>query len=104
DLSEISLKPRIGIPREIRAKFVSPALTGFGIFALGGFYAALTPGLLRGALRQTNRAVVGLVIFEFFTVGAVAIALSPRMRSRASMLAGLVLLVPSLLLLVVAGT
>ena len=61
--SEISLRPRIGVPQESRARFFAPALTGFGIFALGGFYAALTPGLLRGPLRQTNRAVVGLVIF-----------------------------------------
>jgi len=101
--SEISLRPRIGVPQESRARFFAPALTGFGIFALGGFYAALTPGLLRGPLRQTNRAVVGLVIFEFFTAGAAAIALTPRMRSKASMLAGLALLVPSLALVVMSG-
>ena len=101
--SEISLRPRIGVPQESRARFFAPALTGFGIFALGGFYAALTPGLLRGPLSQTNRAVVGLVIFEFFTAGAAAIALTPRMRSKASMLAGLALLVPSLALVVMSG-
>jgi MFS family permease len=101
--SEISLRPRVAVPKEIRAKFFSPALTGFGIFALGGFYAALTPGMLRGPLRQSNRAVVGLVIFAFFTAGAGAIALAPRMRSKASMLAGLGLLVPGLALLVLAG-
>src|SRR5207248_11480400 len=101
--SEISLGPRLGVPREIRSRFLSPALTGFGIFALGGFYAALTPGMLRGPLRQTNRAVVGAVLFEFFIAGAVAIALSRNLRSRASMLGGLALLVPSLLLLVLAG-
>jgi len=101
--NEISLRPRTGVPQEIRAKFLSPALTGFAIFALAGFYAALTPGMLRGPLRTTNRAVVGLVIFEFFTAGAAAIALTPRMRSRASMLTGLGLLVPGLLLVVLAG-
>jgi MFS family permease len=101
--SDLSLRPRVGVPKEIRSRFLPPALTGFGIFALGGFYAALAPGMLRGPLRQTNRAVIGLVIFEFFVVGAAAIALTPRMRSRASMLAGLALLMPTLLLLVLAG-
>src|SRR5207253_90381 len=101
--TDISLRPRVGVPKEIRAKFFSPALTGFGIFALGGFYAALTPGMLRGPLRQTNRAFVGFVIFAFFTAGAAAIALTPRMRSKASMLTGLALLVPSLALVVMSG-
>jgi MFS family permease len=38
-----SMRPAISVPPEIRAKFVSPAVTGFGAMALVGFYAAIGP-------------------------------------------------------------
>ncbi len=96
----LSLRPRIGVPRRIRAQFVPPAVTGFAIFALGGFYAALIPGLLRASLHLKGPAISGAILFELFGIAAVAILLSHRMRSRASMLAGLALLPPALGLLV----
>jgi hypothetical protein len=33
-LSELSLRPRLGVPREIRLQFLSPAVTAFATFAL----------------------------------------------------------------------
>lgn len=96
----LSLKPRIGVPDQIRAQFLSPAITGFAIFALGGFYAALIPGLLRESLHQKGPAISGAILCELFGVAAPAILLSHRMSSRASMLAGLALLPPALGLLV----
>jgi hypothetical protein len=98
----LSLRPRIGIPRQIRAQFLAPAITGFAIFALGGFYAALIPGLLRTSLHQQGPAISGAILCELFGVAAVVILLSHRLGSRASMLAGLALLPPALGLLVVA--
>ncbi|WP_245482125.1 MFS transporter, partial [Mesorhizobium sp. M7A.F.Ca.US.001.04.1.1] len=45
-LGRISLRPRLSVPEEIRARFVAPAVTGFGAMALVGFYAALAPSIL----------------------------------------------------------
>lgn len=66
----LSLRPRIGIPRQIRAQFLAPAITGFAIFALGGFYAALIPGLLRTSLHQQGPAISGAILCELFGVAA----------------------------------
>src|SRR6185312_882948 len=45
-LQDLSIRPRISVPRDIRGQFVAPAVTGFGSLALVGFYAALAPSLL----------------------------------------------------------
>src|SRR5688572_20282300 len=58
-VDELSLVPRIGVPREIRARFVSPAVTAFATFAVCGFYAALAPSLLRRDMDVSNLAVSG---------------------------------------------
>jgi MFS family permease len=36
ELRRISLSPRLGVPREIRAEFIAPALTAFATFAMLG--------------------------------------------------------------------
>jgi MFS family permease len=101
-LGELSLRPRIGVPREIRARFVSPAATAFAVFALGGFYAALAPTVLRHDLNQTSIAVGGAVVCELFAVAAVTVVATRGLNSRIAMLSGTALLVPSVALLVVA--
>jgi MFS family permease len=99
-LGELSLKPRLGVPRRIALQFLSPAVTGFATFALIGFYSALIPNLLREALHQTAPAAAGGVVFELFLVAAVTILVSGRIASRVAMLTALALLPPSLWLLV----
>jgi MFS family permease len=100
--NELSLRPRIGVPREIRAAFIAPAAMAFATFALGGFYAALTPGLLSQSLQQHNPATIGSLVALFFGIGAVAAAISGRLGGRAAMLASTVLLLIGLTLLVAA--
>jgi hypothetical protein len=55
---EVSLSPRIGVPRALRLRFVAPAAMGFASFALGGFYSALAPGFLSKQMHQSDVAVV----------------------------------------------
>ncbi|HEX3818631.1 MAG TPA: MFS transporter, partial [Chthoniobacterales bacterium] len=45
-LGEASVRPRLGVPREIWGQFVSPAIGAFAVFAVLGFYTALLPTLL----------------------------------------------------------
>jgi len=100
--SRISLKPRFGVPREIRAAFFVPAVTAFATFGTGGFFAALAPTLVIEDLPESSPAVAGDIVCEFFLISAAAVVLTRRFRSRTAMLGGLALLVPCLALLVLA--
>jgi MFS family permease len=101
-LSEVSLKPRLGVPQDIRLQFVSPAVTGFATFAMIGFYSALIPSLLRDSLHQSAPIVAGGIVFELFLVAAITILTSSRLPSQRASLTALALLPPSLWLLVLA--
>ena len=100
--SELSLKPRIGVPRDIRVQFLAPAAMAFAMFALGGFYGALAPGLLTHRLDQQNLAVVGAVVALFFGTGALTAASAGRLRNRSATLLSSALLIVGLLLLLIA--
>jgi MFS family permease len=101
-LSDVSLKPRLGVPQDIRLQFVSPAVTGFATFAMIGFYSALIPSLLRDSLHQSAPIVAGGIVFELFLVAAITILTSRRLPSQRASLTALALLPPSLWLLVLA--
>jgi MFS family permease len=101
-LGDISLRPRLGVPQQIRLQFLSPAVTGFATFALIGFYAALIPSLLGESLHQSAPAVAGAIVSELFGIAAVTILVSGRLESRATMLSALAVLLPSVWLLVAA--
>ena len=99
---EVSLRLRVGVPREIRAQFVSPAVTMFAMLSLVGFYAALMPSILAQELHRPNRALGGAVVGEMFLAGVAAIFATRRVESRRAMLGALVALLPAVVLLVVA--
>lgn len=100
--SQISLRPRIGVPHSIIGAFVAPAVTVFASFALLGFYSALAPSLLQRSLEVQSHAIGGAVIFELYAAAVLVLALTHWLGARAAMLCGLALLIPSLVLLVVA--
>jgi MFS family permease len=93
---------RIGVPADIRAAFVTPAIAGFGAMALVGFYAALMPGILSRDLDVTNHAVAGVMFFEIAAAAAISIVVSKGMSSRTSMLMGLASMIPGVIILVIA--
>ncbi|MGI8526189.1 MAG: MFS transporter [Pseudolabrys sp.] len=103
-LSGVSLAPRIGLPREIRAPFIAPAVTGAGAMALIGFYAGLAPSLLAENLHYQGHALAGAVVCELGLGLAVALAivLTRNVASRAAMLWALGLMIPSVALVVAA--
>ena len=98
----LSLKPRLGVPPDIRLPFLAPAATLFSGMALVGFFAALGPTTIRVDLHLTNRALASAAVAELFVVAALAILATRRLSPRAGMLAGLVLTPPGLALLVAA--
>lgn len=100
--SDLSLRPRFGVPKEQLAAFLSPAMTAFVTFALIGFYAALIPNLLADALKDPRPLVAGVVLFLLFAVASVAVFATRALASRTAMLAGLAMFPPAVALLIMA--
>lgn len=96
------LAPRIGIPRTILGSFAAPAITAFAAFSLIGFYAALVPSLLSERLHVENIALAGGVVSELFVAATVAMIVTRDLETNRAMLAGLALLIPGLVFLVMA--
>jgi predicted MFS family arabinose efflux permease len=101
-IPDLSIRPRVSIPSEIRTQFVAPAITVFGSLALVGFYAALAPSVLANQLHVTNHAVAGAVFLELAVVVAATILVTQSWSSRSSMLLALALMPPSAALVVAA--
>lgn len=101
-LTELSLRPRFGVPRTILPPFVSPAVTAFITFSLIGFYAALIPNVLADALKESRPVISGLVIFVLFTVAALSVVLARHIASRTAMFTSLWLFIPCVALLIVS--
>jgi MFS family permease len=97
-----AFRPNVSVPSAIRAQFVAPAVTGFGAMALVGFFAAIGPTLLAQDLNITNHAVAGAVFFELAIIVAATIVATAHLASETSMLAGLGLMIPSVILVVLA--
>jgi MFS family permease len=98
----VEIHPKLSLPSEIRTRFVAPAITGFGLMALVGFYAALMPSVLSHELHIKSEAAAGAVFFELATVVAAAIVATQRLASRKAMLWSLALMIPAAAAIVVA--
>lgn len=97
-----NLKPRIGVPADLRVRFIPPAVSVFGVMALVGFYAALIPSILSRELHQSNLAVGGAVAAAMFLIAAIVIVATYKLQPRTAMLWGLGLMPPAVGLLVLA--
>jgi MFS family permease len=84
-LSEVSLKPRFGVPHEIWLRFIAPAAAAFATFALIAFYAALIPNLLAERLHQPAPLVAGLVVCALFGIAAITILSTGKSESQVTM-------------------
>jgi len=95
EMGKLSLRPTLAVPRNIRAQFVAPAITGFGLMALVGFYAALMPTILSQDLGIHNHAAGGALLFELAIVVAFVIVATQALDSRLAMLWSLALMIPA---------
>lgn len=100
-LGEASLRPRLGVPQQIRGAFIGPALGAVAVFSVLGFYSALTPTLLSEALRNPNHAAAGGIVGELFFVGVFTVAVTRQLASKRGLMLSLGLLLPSIALLFV---
>lgn len=101
-LRDVRVQPRVGVPHDRLGAFTAPAVTGFVIFALGGLYFALIPGIVVRDLHEKNVAVGGLLVFELAAVAIAAMLIAGRLRPAVAMVGGLVVLLPAVALVVTA--
>jgi MFS family permease len=94
-ISELGVRPNLSVPQEIRAEFVAPAITGFGLMALVGFYAALMPAIMSQDLHIQNHAAAGALFFELSAIVAAVIVATQWLASRTAMLWSLGLMIPA---------
>ena len=99
-LAHASVRPRLGVPPQIRGRFIPPAIAAFATFSVLGFYTALIPSLLAQALQNKNHAVAGIIVAELFFIGTVVVAFTRKLKSEKGVLGSLVLLLPSVGLLI----
>jgi MFS family permease len=102
DWRGVELKPRLGVPPNIRLPFVAPAVAGFCTFALIGFYSALIPNVLGDGLHLHAPIVAGVIVCALFGIAAITVLSTGRLGSQATMFGALALLLPSVWLLVAA--
>lgn len=101
-VAKLDLHPRIGVAADIRLAFVSPACMAFAAFALGGFFAALIPGLITQGLHISNVAIVGGVVTLYFAVAGLTAASTGKLTSWTAMFSGATLVFPGVALLACA--
>lgn len=94
--TEVRWAPRFGVPRSVRPIYLTVALGVFPTFTLLGLFSSLTPSFLREVLKQNNVLVAGAATFVLFELGVLAQLFARRRSPRAVIIAGLPLLVISL--------
>ncbi|MGH9326882.1 MAG: MFS transporter [Terriglobia bacterium] len=101
-VKEVSLRPRVGVPNQIRSSFIAPAATAFATFALFGFFSAVIPSLLVEKLHETNHAIGGTTVFELSLIATLITIFTRAVKSRTAMLSGMLVLLPGIALLELA--
>jgi predicted MFS family arabinose efflux permease len=86
------LRPRIGIPHEVRGTFLAVAPVLVATWALGGLYLSLGPSLAVSLLHSSSHVTGGLVIVALTATGAVTSVAVRDHRPQTTMIAGAVLL------------
>jgi predicted MFS family arabinose efflux permease len=87
---------RIGVPASMRMVMLGAGLGIFAAFTLLGVFSSLMPSFVRGVLGISNLAVIGATAFLIFLTAAFSQAVSARLSSRRSVIAGLPLLLAGL--------
>jgi predicted MFS family arabinose efflux permease len=101
-IADLELRPRMSVPRGIRTAFTGAAALAFASFALGGFYAALAPGLLVHRMGLTSVAVIGGVVGLYFGVAAIVALAARRLPPMVTLVSAVLLLLVGVGLLVLS--
>jgi MFS family permease len=87
-----SLKPQFNLPRATRERLLLALPVLVALWALGGFYAALGPMLIRGMMGSNSPLLGGLALFVLAASGGVSVLLLQRREPSQMMTFGAVAL------------
>jgi MFS family permease len=87
-----SLRPRAGVPAQVRGAFVAVVPCLFATWASAGLYLALGPSLVTGVLGMRNYLVAGIAVATVTAAGAVTSVAVRNRPAQQVMLAGSVVL------------
>ncbi len=103
-LEDVSLAPDVSLPARVRRDFFAAGAAGFGAFAVTGFYTALAPQLLAETLHRGSPALSGAVVCLCFGSASALALLTARLDGARAMRLGLLLILPTVLLLAAAAS
>ena len=79
----VKLRPQqMSLPAAVRGPFVPAALAGFAGFVVVGFFAAVSPQLMRAVLGLSSGIVIGLIVFLLFACSAFGQAIQAAIDAR----------------------
>jgi MFS family permease len=87
-----SLKPQFNLPRATRERLLLALPVLVAVWALGGFYAALGPMIIRGMMGSSSPLLGGLALFVLAASGGISVLLLQRREPREVMTFGAVAL------------
>jgi MFS family permease len=87
-----SLKPQFSLPRATRERLLLALPVLVALWALGGFYAALSPMLIRGMMGSNSPLLGGLALFVLAASGGVSVLLLQRREPQEMMTFGAIAL------------
>lgn len=85
-----SLRPRLGLPRATREPLLLAAPVLIAVWALAGFYGAVSPLLLAGMLGVKTPLIGGLALFVVATFGGLSVLVLQRRAGKEMMTLGAV--------------
>ena len=83
-----SLKPQFNLPRATRERLLLALPVLVAVWALGGFYAALGPMIIRGMMGSNSPLLGGLALFVLAASGGISVLLLQRREPREVMTFG----------------
>jgi MFS family permease len=83
-----SLKPQFNLPRATREPLLLALPVLVAVWALAGFYGALSPMLVRGMMGSNSPLLGGLALFVLASSGGVSVLLLQRREPREMMIFG----------------
>jgi MFS family permease len=83
-----SLKPKLGLPRATREPLLLATPVLIAVWALAGFYGAISPLLVKGMLGVNTPLVGGLALFVVATFGGLSVLVLQHREAKEMMMLG----------------
>jgi hypothetical protein len=83
-----SLRPRLGVPSLARRPLLLAAPVLVALWALGGFYGSVGPGVVRVVVGSNSAALGGLALFVLAAGGGITVLFVRAASTRAVMIFG----------------